>query len=392
MSSKGTKKKKSNLQKLTNNAVKAVERKDPKYLSKFAKAAKPYASFGLDAVSTVFPFLKAPREMLRAVAGFDERRLGGTSGGMDGGAVVRTMDAPVAFARNQVQTGWRVLGPTADGGELWSFCDMPSMYVTGTANVVRTAATANTFFLTLQILTPVNIFVFPNFYQTAAIWERWRPLKSICHYCHFAPTSVQSAVAIAISEDSTVNSGASEPTTMSNFMALEHSIQGSCYEDFSLSVTPASWKAGTWLYTDPVGAAADADQRMETAGTLYLATDANSSTNTPLGYIYFELLFEVCGKRAPLPGISVVSEFDMCVSRIPPENRKEFFEHFVKKLWGSVSNYVEKKSYSPGNPDSRFVPAMVRDFLLEMSPPSKQNAQATGSLSCGRLANRTGTN
>lgn len=362
--------------KVVGNLVKAAERKDARPLAKAWGYAKPAVSLGLDGVSTLFPFLKAPREVLRAVAGFDERQVTDSTPGMAGGSVVRTMNAPVSFARNQVQTGWKTLGTSSDGGEVWSFTDMRVINVGPPVSyVVTTASTTPDFNIAVTGISPVNPLLFPNFYQTALIWERWRPLKIIQHYCHFAPTDVQAAVAHAVTDDVSTTL----PSDLSAFMALEHSTQGSCYEDFSLATVPAPWKAGTWLFMDTTAAANSAGYRQSYAGSALVATDANSAASAPLGYIYVELLFEVSGKRQPLAGISTLTAFDVAVSLLPPEERESFFKFACSRLWKDVAKIVEQRNWQPLPEEQAFVvyPPLLKAYLSS-KPQALQSTRQTG--------------
>ena len=381
-----SKKGKSTAQKVANNIVKAVEKKEGRtgYLAKAAKYAKPAISLGLDGVSTMFPFLKAPREVLRAVAGFDERRVESVDG-MAGGEVVRTMDAPVSFARNKVQTGWRSLGASADGGEVWSFTDMMKVF---SGYTVVTSGTANTYNVTSAGVSPISSVLYPNFFQTALVWQRWRPLKMVVHYCHFAPTSVQAAVMLAIGED--VSATSLPPAATNTFMGMDHSIQGSCYEDFSISAIPTPWKAGTWLFMDTSSAANNAGYRQVYAGSVYLATDANTTTSAPLGYVYTELLFEVSGKRPPLPGITLLTQFDVSVAQLPQEHRRPYYDYVCAKMWTELAALTNTRAAGDGLAPEADHPLLSSflDYLDQAGKLSSTTAQpriSTAKLTAPRV-------
>jgi len=366
-----TKKKKNGVEKVLNNLKKAHSAKPGgggKFLSKAAKYAKPAVSLGLDGVSTVFPFLKGPREVLRAVTGFDERRVSPPSDmSAGGGTVVQTMNAPVQFARNTIQTGWQTYGKT-DGGELWSFTDMAKV---GGATFPLATAAANTFSQINMGINPTSKLLFPNYYIEATIWERWRPLKIIVHYCHFAPTSSQSAIGIAINEDPTEGT----PLNISGLMALENSTQGSCYEDFALACTPTPWKQGEWMYIDTTSTGAEVSALRQTyAGAVHVATDANVQVNTAVGYIYCELLFEVSGKRVPNPALAMTEDLIRTVREAPIDKRKAYVAWVLSALGAKVLDDVE--GLQPPSHKYFLEDELVSKFLKECAITGNDTASA----------------
>jgi hypothetical protein len=292
--------------------------------------AKGVAGMGLDALSKRYPGLGPARQMFKQVAGFDERQVasGGVSSvGASGGMTVQTMDAPVSFARNSFQTGWKTHGVSKDGGELWSFTDLAFSDNAASSVNVTTSPTINTFARQIWGLSPISGAIFPNFKQAAAIWERWRPVKLVLHYCHFAPTSVQAAVMLAYYSDTLEDA---DYASSAEVMALENSVQGNAYEDFGLTVVPPEWRKGEWFYTDYFETASElSGLRQAFAGDVMIATDMCPTVSTAIGRWYVELLFEVCDKRPPIAEVSALLQLRSTLALLPPEHRKSFLLTFI---------------------------------------------------------------
>lgn len=267
------------------------------WLNALGGVAKHLGGKVMDGLAIVQPELAPLRGLIKQKYGFAERDVNELAGGQSGGAVVSVEDAPVAFARNPIRTGMRMLGKTARGGQVVWVRDQVSGSLT-------TAATGSTFSLGSKYLIPAESTVFPNFYQEFLYWERWRPLKCILHYCHFAPTSTQAAVMLGYSSAPQVTLS-SVVTTTSKFMGYEHVVQGSAYEDFAVVIEDEMWKQGLWLgnYASASVAAAD-----NSTGQIMWATDANVPTNTAIGYLYVELIFELCDKRPLYSGAGLIME------------------------------------------------------------------------------------
>lgn len=338
--------------------------------------AKAAASTGLDALSSRYPVLKPARQAFKAVAGFDERAVASSSTGATGGMTVKTMDAPVAFARNNMQTGWKSLGATKDGGELWEFRDLAFADSAATSVNVTTSASVNAYTVQIWGLSPISGGIFPNFKQAAAIWERWRPVKLVIHYCHFAATSAQAAVMLGWSSD-TLEDG--DYATSAEFMALENSVQGNAYEDFSLTVQPPEWKKGLWFYSDYFETGAEVSGlRQAFAGDVMIATDMCPVASTTIGRWYIELLFEVCDKRPPISEVTALFQLKSMLGVLPPEHRRTFLMSFIgpRVVDEMLKTYGEKPA----------VPVLAR--LIGLSEDAKAYMEVlkipTNSSSSGR--------
>jgi hypothetical protein len=291
---------------------KPIEKKGG-WLSMIGKVAKHLGSKTLDGLAMVQPELAPLREMVKAHYGFDERQVSPAGEmGQGGGAVVRVEDAPVAFARNPVSVGLRYLGGTSGGGQV--------VWVRDNLGPITTSASANTFASTYKFIYPMESAMFPNFYLEFQYWEKWRPLKAVIHFCHFAPTSKKTAVMLAGSCSETASPVTLGITTTSKMMGLEAAAQGSCYEDLSLVFEPESWKEGRWLgnYGSAVG-----DSYDNNAGFLMWATDANDDASADtIGYIYVELIFEAAGKRPAYTGAGLFAEASLAFRAV--KNQQDY--------------------------------------------------------------------
>ena len=350
MAKNGKKAKKLKLRKGSRGKVRGFDERRVSAGGLVKQLAKAAASTGLDALSARYPALVPARQTFKAVAGFDERAVSSGSAGATGGMTVKTMDAPVAFARNNMQTGWKSLGFTKDGGELWEFRDLAFANSAATSVNVTTSGTANSYTVLMWGLSPISGGIFPNFKQAAAIWERWRPVKLVLHFCHFAATSVQAAVMLAYSSD-TLEDG--DYATSQELMALENSVQGNAYEDFSLTIQPPEWRKGEWFYTDYFETGAEVSGlRQAFAGDVMIATDMCPSTSATLGRWYVELLFEVCDKRPPIAEVTALFQLKSMLGVLPPEHRRPFLMSFI----GARVVDVMLKSFG----DKPAVPSLAR--------------------------------
>lgn len=282
----------------------AERKSQPSWLSALGQTAKHLGGKVLDGLAMVQPELAPLRALVKAHYGFAERDVEA-----QGGSVVKVEDAPVAFARNPVQTGLSMLGKTRAGQVMWL-----RDQVSGT---LTTASTASTFANGAKFLTPVESTLFPNFYQEFLYWNRWRPLKAVLHYCHFAPTATQAAVMLGYFPLPNIAAGALPMATTNQFMGNQFAIQGSAYEDLAIEIEDPQWKEGTWFgnYTT---ATSTGTGGFNGTGYLGWATDANVPTSQAIGYLYVELIFEVCDRRPLYNGAGLMSEarlaFEACTN------------------------------------------------------------------------------
>jgi hypothetical protein len=295
-------------------------------------------SDSLDAVAEYLPFLSKIRGSIRKVTGFDERRATNSSTG--GGPVVRTMNAPVAFARNQTSTFKRKLGVT-DDGEIWHWKD--------NIGVLTASSSVNTFAATAYVLEPLNATMFPNFSVDAQEWERWRPYRAIIHFCHFQSTAAVSSVQLAYVDDGYAAEVSGADSSTKVMSGLTHYTMGSAYEDFSLEFTPASWKDGLWLYNDTT---ASTDVRLNYPGQVVIATDVNAVGSQGLGYIFMELFFEVCSRRAPYSGAGLAYTIRSAIRCAKEDEKRRVLEFGLTKLREvfMLEMSPKKDNHQPGNP------------------------------------------
>jgi len=177
-------------------------------------------------------------------------------------------------------------------------------------------------------INPLYETLFPNFYTQFEDWERWRPIRCIAHYAHFAPTDIQGSVCLAVNEDVISDEAEAVASTFSKLSTLSHSVVGSVYEDLSLECTPASWRDGTWLYNDATAEAGN-DLRFQYPGFLYFGADngnpAQVSADTPTGILFFQLAFEVCGRRTPYSGVGLTYKAIRLAKQLKTQQERDDF-------------------------------------------------------------------
>jgi len=285
---------------------------------------------------TPFSFLAPYVKPARKVLGFDSRRVspdsgGGRGGGVGsgGGTVVQTMNAPVSFARNQITTGVRSTQSGPDSQIMW-VCDNVGDVGLNTTDGVPVYGYSG------WPINPLDADLFPNFYTQFEDWERWRPIKCIAHYAHFAPTDLQGSVCLAVNEDPISDEVDDVASTFSKLSTLSHSVVGSVYEDLSLDCTPASWKDGTWLYNDATTEAGN-DIRFQYPGYVIFGADngnpAQVTADTPTGILFFELAFEVCGRRTPYDGVGITYRAIRLAKQLKTQEERDAFLAAAAVKW-----------------------------------------------------------
>lgn len=270
---------------------------------------------------------------IRKILGFNERAVYPTGSAMPegGGTLVQTMAAPVAFQRGALKTGLQSVHKSQDSEIFWC-CDLAST-VTLPASSTFSAGT-------IQIV-PSHSALFPNFFTSFEDWERWRPLLIRLHYGHFAPTSSQAAVSMAVTEDANATELAADDSSTAAVTAIQDSAMGACYEDFSLVAVPEPWKQGEWLYNDT---ADGADPRLNSAGAVIIATDVNVPVSVGVGYLYIELLFEVTGRRKPYVGAGLYNRLVRSSAGIPEQELDRFVTWAMSQVEREFRTELRRRS------------------------------------------------
>lgn len=338
-------------------AEKAVARKSAKkgstFLGTLASYGKKYVSSALDGVAMAEPALLPLRAGIKHVTGFDERVVNPSPSAAgtlnEGGAVVSVADAPVAFARKPITTGFRHLGEKGGISKFW---------VRDLVGKVTTAATANTFLVGQnKYVSPVTGDIDPNFFSQFEDFVRWRPLAMRVHYVHFAPTSTQCAVMLAWTP--TVDAAGGDWSTRAGstaaLMGNEFAVQGSAYEDFALDVSPSDWAEGTWLFSYQSASTMYPNSSIM-AGIVISATDANTvAAATDLGYLYVELEFEACDRASPYRGAGLVKQLARLYPGMRDDEEAEAFKQYVlKKLSQMLDDDRKQARNSPDTIEATF--------------------------------------
>jgi len=346
---------------------------------RIGKGLLPHAA---DAAEFVLPFtplapLAPALKGVRKVLGFDERRVLGSapmSGiGQDGGTIIQTMNAPSAFARQQLKTGLRTLQTGSDSQLMW-VCDL--------TNIVYMDVEDGTPVYTPNVfeINPLNDILFPGFYTQFEDWERWRPLEMILHYVHYAPTSETGAVCLAANFDPEGDESAYVFGNFEKISTLNHSAVGSIYEDFSLQVQSDIWKEGQWLYNDPtVDTVSDA--RLNNAGSIAWATDAGQQAGTlNVGFFYVEMLFEVAGRRVPYAANGISSRVLRLGKSLKTKEEREAYLDLAMKAWREAAS-KDLAIYAPKRSDPVKEVCKIREKYRndEKDPPSAAPATPVSS-------------
>lgn len=322
------------------------------------------------------PFVPAVRNVL----GFNEREVSKSVGGaaVSGGTIVRTMDAPVAFARNQIQTGMKIL-QSGDDVQRISVCDFWGVVT------FKATSGAPTFYAFSEPLAPLNSQLLTRFYTEFEMWERWRPVLAKIHYAHFAPTATQGALAIGLTEDVVNNETSADLTNFGNATTMEHVAVGSCYEDFSLVASPSSWKPGEWLYNDdPAEATPEAqDPRWKSPGAVFFVTDNGTQTvDTTTGYLYIELIFDVCGRRPPFDGAGLVWRINRKAKHVRDDSeRARFVNEAMARVTAKMIKDLRVKKPPQFDLENYLRTAVPDDDVRESKQEAIAQASSNASIS-----------
>jgi len=297
------------------------------------------------------------------------------------------MNAPVAFARNQIATGVRSMQSGPDSQMMW-VCDNVS-----DVGLYASEGGAPAYSYMQQGINPLNETLFPNFYTQFEDWERWRPARCIVHYAHFAPTNVQGSVCLAVNEDIITDEAAGVAGTFSKLSTLSHSVVGSVYEDLSLDCTPASWRDGEWLYNDATAETGN-DLRFQYPGYVFFGSDnGTNTTDVSTGILFFELAFEVCGRRTPYEGVGLTYKAIRLAKQLKTQNeRDEFIRQASLKWIESLRKTVMLRAardaaldradfLAPGTPKIRFYKPEDEEVKPLFSRPSTVNTFPTSAIS-----------
>lgn len=304
-------------------------KKEPKHESrvgaaKFLQDNRALVSGGLDAASLLpIPYAGTIRNGIRALTGFSDRRVvvGGGSE-TQGGPVVETADAPTAFARNQI-TSFSTVGDEKDGKTPFRTCNM--------VGAISTAAAGAFSVSTANRASPANTSLFPANYFRALNFNKFRIIKLFLHYCHFAPTSVQSAIMLTYVPTPDPADVALQLTTSSLLMAQKFSAMGSAYEDFSLEITDPVWNKDTWFDCYAGAPSAAAGDIPNAPGCVTWAVE-NGTAVASVGYIYCEIIGEYCDERPYYAGVGLLAETALVVKHCQDEDKTRLVDGVLAVL------------------------------------------------------------
>jgi len=340
------------------NAKKRQQKKHKKSLLEGGlELAKQHRS-GFSALLDAGAMLPIPgagpiRSAIKAVTGFDERSVA-RGGGTGGGALVQTMNAPVAFARNMRQPFFNIGKPNAKG-------EVP-FHIQALVGSIAAVSGGGYSLNTPIPFTPGNPALFVNNYQKALTYGRWRPTYGAMHYTHYAPTSLQSAVFLTYMCNEDPGTCSSMATTSGALMCNEFAAMGSAYEDFSLNfVETGRWNPAVW-YTCAASDAASTDDAI-CPGCVTWAVE-NGTTTAAIGYIFAECQGFFIDERPYYTGAGLITELNL--------SRKMDREAYEKCVEGVLA--VLRKDLLRDAKATPLIPPHVslREFAEpEVAPPPK---------------------
>lgn len=266
----------------------------------------------LDAIASLAPPLKGPRKLINDVLGFRSRQAipgknkrrkmkrygkgaGGVAGALVGGngATIRTVNAPVAFARTDgARPGFFIRHLDADTILVHSVDYVDEI------EMIYDAGGNNVFGVQEFNVDPTDAVVFSYVNPLLELFTKWK-LKSLkVHYVHYSPTTQPGTVAITWSPDVDTL----PPQNMADQVNLNAAISGAAYEDFAYEANSKQFSKD-WQFISPANSTNE-DDRLTIAGSVFVATD-NGGTRAPtsgqelvgVGRLLFESEFILTGRR-----------------------------------------------------------------------------------------------
>ena len=250
----------------------------------------------------------------------EKTRLPADFGASEGGSVIQTASAPVAFARGeQTMTSIEHLG-TSGGDAIYRIRD----YI-GEIGAPATVGGRNVY---IGINKPSVSY--PLFDRVAGIYELYKLLGAKLHYVHYAPTSVQSRVILAAANIQFDYIAADAQ----DFVTLENSTVGSCYEDFAMEWIPAD--VLNWY---SVYAPYEALNVSSYQGTWYTYVDQTSAAdvNRPLGSLYIEYYVAFRNQRSPDLPLNLLAR---AIAHEPAARQRQALTFALERIDGLTTHDV----------------------------------------------------
>ena len=260
----------------------------------------------LDGAVKLVPKLRGPRKVIKDIFGFRARqvktsknakrkaaRYGKTGGATVGntGAIVKTVNAPVAFARTFTGApGFYLRHLDADTILVHSvdFVDTVALDYNGSG--------VGQFYTKGYQIEPSNEDIFSYVNPLLMLFSKWRMCMLRVHYVHYCPTAQAGAVAITWDPDI----DGLPPVDMVEQLNTNGAVSGACYEDFSYECNPSQFNKDWFFMSDQGGA--DEDNRLVTEGEIQVSTDEGgsggpTSSQKHVGRIIFESEFILTARR-----------------------------------------------------------------------------------------------
>lgn len=245
-----------------------------------------------------------------------------TMPGSSGGSV-STVNAPIAFARKHIAPGCKMTQLSANEVLLHNVDYVGPV----------TFNDLGTFFIGGIDFNPRNSFL--SFTENEAKnYQKFKLKSATIHYAHYTSTVIPGKVMITFSPDV----DAPDPVNTADMLSLNNCVTGACYEDFAYKVDMKTVDSD-WKYMGLAGA----DNRLETCGTIFVATDngTNSGGTNPYTtgdwFVESEWLFSVRELE-----VESSRTFRNIMKMKDPEQKKATLKGFFDKLIEEIDNPLPK--------------------------------------------------
>lgn len=307
----------------------------------------------LDGATRLVPKLKGPRKVIKDIFGFRSRqastgknarrkaqRYGKGRGGAtigNTGAIVKTVNAPVAFARTFTGApGFYIKHLDADTILVHSVDFVDTVYLEYDEigqGMFRTAG---------YQIEPSNEDVFTYLNPLLILFAKWKLAALKVHYVHYAPTSQSGAVAITWDPDVDGN----PPANMEQQLNTNGAVSGACYEDFAYECNPGQFNKD-WFYMSDQGGP-DEDNRLVTEGEVQISTDqgGDSTVNSTkaIGRVIFESEWILTSRR-PSQLMTLFSKMRrVAKTNATPQAKKAAMESLAQQMLDVCSPKKHKQS------------------------------------------------
>lgn len=343
------------------------------------------APHALNAVASLHPKLKGPRNVIKALTGFASRQVsavprksgkarkgkrarraqqGNSGGALVGGAggYVHTVNAPVAFAHTT----------TARPGFYIKHIDADTILVHSVDFVTNFSAssTAGLFNLGQFGVDPTDGTLFTYLSNLLDMYTKYKMTMLKMHYAHNCATNVNGQVMLTWCADPNTT----VPTTQAQMVNTNDCIVGSFYEDFAYEANPAEFQQD-WYYISDV-TDTDEDDRLIRNGILFYAT-VGSTANQPAGSLLVESEWLLTGRRDPALAPMMNALRVILRSKSTSDEKITVAQSCVKQF---VQKMLQKKKAIRERPSIETAHECISKVMGESSPPDSSTTGVAASI------------